>query len=317
MDLVDLFVGSEGTLGIIARVTFRALSPAPPRALAWIPCRDEGAALRLVDALRRQSQRTWTTRDRCGIDVNAIEHLDGRSLALVAEDGVAAKHHVGWPPGTAVVLLVQLELDAGVTPSDAYDAIGAALAPGARDSALTRFCRLLAEHDVLDDTELVLPGDRHEADLIALREAVPAAVNQRVGAAHRDVDPRIEKTAADMIVPFDRFAEMMLAYRHGFESRGLDYAVWGHVSDGNVHPNVIPRSYEDVRRGRDAVLEFGRAVVALGGSPLAEHGVGRSPVKQMLLRELYGDAGIASMRAVKRALDPRWRLAPGVIFPPV
>ena len=112
------------------------------------------------------------------------------------------------------------------------------------------------------------------------------------------------------------FAEMMLAYRQGFESRGLDYAVWGHISDGNVHPNVIPRSYDDVLRGREAILEFGRAVAALGGSPLAEHGVGRSPVKQMLLRELYGEEGIASMRAVKRALDPGWRLAPGVIFPP-
>ena len=53
----------------------------------------------------------------------------------------------------------------------------------------------------------------------------------------------------------------------------------------------------------------------LGGCPLAEHGVGRNPVKQQLLRQLYGDAGIDEMRAVKRALDPteRWRR---VIFDP-
>jgi D-lactate dehydrogenase (cytochrome) len=42
--------------------------------------------------------------------------------------------------------------------------------------------------------------------------------------------------------------------------------------------------------------------------------VGRNPVKQALLRGLYGDAGIEQMRAVKRALDPGWKLAPGVIF---
>ena len=53
-----------------------------------------------------------------------------------------------------------------------------------------------------------------------------------------------------MVVPFERFAEMMDVYRRGFESRGLDYAIWGHVSDGNVHPNVIPRSFEDGRGGR-------------------------------------------------------------------
>jgi D-lactate dehydrogenase (cytochrome) len=58
------------------------------------------------------------------------------------------------------------------------------------------------------------------------------------------------------------------------------------------------------------------AVIAMGGAPLAEHGVGRGALKQHLLRALYGDRGIEEMRAVKRALDPGWKLAPGVLFPP-
>src|SRR5688572_18921577 len=111
---------------------------------------------------------------------------------------------------------------------------------------------------VLDVTELALPGDRRRAEqLVAVREAVPAGVNHRVGSAKRTVDDRIVKAAADMIVPFAHFGEMMAEYRRGFESRGLDYAIWGHISDGNVHPNVIPRSYADVERGREAILEFG------------------------------------------------------------
>ena len=176
-------------------------------------------------------------------------------------------------------------------------------------------CRLLADAGVFEQTEIALPGDaRRTEDLIAVREAVPEGVNRRVGVAKRDVDERIEKTAADMIVPAERFADMMRVYRNGFAARGLDYAIWGHVSDGNVHPNVIPRSYDDVVKGKEAILEFGREAARLGGSPLAEHGVGRSPVKQALLRQLYGEAGIEQMRAVKRALDPQWKLAPGVIF---
>ena len=55
-------------------------------------------------------------------------------------------------------------------------------------------------------------------------------------------------------------------------------------------------------------------MIRLGGSPLAEHGVGRNPVKQQLLAELYGAKGIDEMRAIKRALDPEWKLAPGVLF---
>jgi D-lactate dehydrogenase (cytochrome) len=315
MDVIDLFIGSEGTLGVVTQVTFRILRPAPAFALALIPCASEAQALALVGALRDASLETWRTADPNGIDAAAIEHMDARSLAILREDGADAQHDVSVPPGAALALLVQLELPAATTPEQAYDDIASALDDPARQTPLARFCRLLDAEGLLDAAELALPGDRRRAEqLIAIREAVPYGVNQRVGAAKRDVDPRIEKTAADMVVPFDRFAEMMDVYRRGFASRGLDFAVWGHISDGNVHPNVIPRSYEDVVRARDAILEFGREAARLGGCPLAEHGVGRNPVKQALLRQLYGDEGIAQMRAVKRALDPAWKLAPGVIF---
>jgi D-lactate dehydrogenase (cytochrome) len=109
---------------------------------------------------------------------------------------------------------------------------------------------------------------------------------------------------------------MMQTCRRLFAQRGLDLAVWGHISDGNVHPNVIPRSAEDVIKGQDAILALGDAVIAMGGSPLAEHGVGRNPIKQELLRRLYGSAGVEAMRAIKLSLDPHGSLAPGVVFTP-
>jgi D-lactate dehydrogenase (cytochrome) len=118
-----------------------------------------------------------------------------------------------------------------------------------------------------------------------------------------------------MIVPFDSLEALLTMYDGEFRRRGLDAAVWGHISDGNLHPNVIPRSFADVESGKEAILAFGREVIRLGGSPLAEHGVGRHPIKQQLLKEMYGREGIAQMRAVKRALDPELKLAPGVLFP--
>lgn len=315
MDLVDLFIGSEGTLGVITEVTFRILSPSPASVLALVPCASEAQGLELVDAIRRASRETWRSRDRNGIDAAAIEHMDRRSIEIVREDEADARHHVSMPPDTQMALLVQLELPRDITHAVAFDQIGNALDVSAPDTALTRFCRLLAQAGLFEQTEIALPGDTRRTDeLIAVREAVPEGVNRRVGRAKRDVDARIEKTAADMIAPAGRFAEMMHIYHRGFSSRGLDYAIWGHISDGNVHPNVLPRSYDDVTRGKEAILEFGREVVRLGGSPLAEHGVGRNPVKQALLRQLYGDAGVEEMRAVKRALDPGWKLSPGVIF---
>jgi D-lactate dehydrogenase (cytochrome) len=315
MDLIDLFVGAEGTLGVIVDVTLRVLPGPPAVAIALVPAPSEAAGLALVRELRTASRHTWSTRDARGIDIAAIESLDRRCLEVLREDGADRRADVTISTDTDLLLMVQLELPSGTTGASAFDAIAGALLPDAPDSALTRFCRLLDRHGMLDQTEMAMPGDARRAEqLLALREAAPTGVNRRVGDVKRRMDDRIAKTAADMIVPFEHFAEMMAIYRDGYQRRGLDFAIWGHVSDGNVHPNVIPRSYGDVAAGKDAILEFGREAKRLGGCPLAEHGVGRSALKQELLERFYGLHAIAEMRAIKAALDPDWKLAPGVIF---
>jgi len=315
MDPIDLWIGSEGTLGIITEVTLKILQTRPPMCLAFVPFSNRAAALEFVGELRRTAQTTWATRDPLGIDVSAIEHMDKRCLQLLREDGADRANGVAWSDSTEIALLVTLELPSEMTSARAFDEIGRARDPDAPDSPIVRFCQMLDGLGVLDDVEIAVPGDRaRAAQLLALREAVPAAVNQRVGRAKQSIDSRIEKTAADMIVPFERFAELLNLYDVEFTRRRLDAAVWGHISDGNVHPNVIPRSLADVESGKEAIAIFGREVVRMGGSPLAEHGVGRNGIKQQLLVDLYGTAGIDEMRAVKRAIDPEWKLAPGVLF---
>jgi len=303
MDLLDLFIGSEGTLAVITAVTFRVLPAKPRQALALLTLPDEGEALRLVSELRALPA------------VAAIEHLDRRCIQIVREDGEDTKHDIAIPADAAILLIVQLELPSSMSGAEALDQIAGALDDDAPPTELVRFTRLLDRYGALERTELAAPGNERRAkQILAVREAAPTGVNRRVGEAKRQ-DERISKTAADMIVPFERFADMMEIYRAGFGDRGLDFAIWGHISDGNVHPNILPRSYADVEDGKAAILEFGREAARLGGCPLAEHGVGRHPVKQALLRQLYGDAGLDDMRAVKRAMDPDWKLAPGVLLP--
>lgn len=312
MDLIDLFIGSEGTLGVVTGATLRVLPVRPAMCLAFVPFALRAGALAFVRHVRGLARDTWRTHDPNGIDVSAVEHMDARCLELLREDGIDRKHGVTIPPGTEMALLVTLELPAGTTSARAYEDIGAAREP---DGPLRRFCRLLDAAGVLDDVEVAVPGDDGRANqLLAVREAVPAAVNQRVGRAKQSIDARIEKTAADMVVPFDRLEELLTAYETGFGARGLDVAIWGHVSDGNLHPNVIPRSLADVESGKVVILELGREAIRLGGAPLAEHGVGRNSVKQRLLEQLYGRDGIDAMRAVKQAIDPEWKLSPGVLF---
>lgn len=293
MDLVDLFIGSEGTLGVIVDATLRVI-PRPMTCTSLVRCAGDAQALALTGALREEGRRAW--RGEGPLDVAAIEFMDSRSLQY-AGAAAFARAGVQAPSTGEVLLLVQIEV------------------PGSESAALGRFAEVLGECGIERDPIVALPGDgAASARLFELREAVPAGVNATIG-ARKQREPRLQKTAGDMVVPFERLRDSLALYRRAFESRGLEYAVWGHVSDGNLHPNVIPASVEDVERGVEAIREIGREVVRMGGAPLAEHGVGRSPLKQALLRDLYRERGIEEMRAVKRALDPTWKLAPGVLFP--
>ena len=316
MDLIDLFIGSEGTLGVIVDAVLRTAPVPAATCRALVPVAGEAAAIALAGELRDAARATWASHDRRGIDLAAIEHIDERSIAVIREDAIDRKLDITIPAAAGALLLIEIELPEAAPHADLWRQLESARDADSIDAPLARLCRVLERHHALDDAELALPGDKtRAAAFAALREAVPAGVNRRIGLAQRDIDARISKTAADMIVPFDRFADMMRICRRLFAERNLDLAVWGHISDGNVHPNTIPRSAADVDRGRDAILALGREVVAMGGCPLAEHGVGRSPAKQQLLTLLYGEVGVAAMRRVKRALDPAGRLAPGVIFP--
>src|SRR5262249_17519696 len=96
MDLVDLFVGAEGTLGAIVDVELRVVG-LPRRLLAWLWLDAEAAALALTARLRGER------------DVAAIESVDRPSLELLREDGVTERCGVAIPAGAQAALLVTLE----------------------------------------------------------------------------------------------------------------------------------------------------------------------------------------------------------------
>jgi D-lactate dehydrogenase (cytochrome) len=283
-DLIDLFIGSEGTLGVVAQATLR-VKRRPLRLVALATCESEAQAIRLSADLAHSA-----------LQVAAIEYLDANSLQLL-DEATFARAGLRPPAPRATMILVQVETE------------------GDLDTPLAQFELIVERNRLAIDPVIALPDEeRTAARLFELREAVPAAVNARVGAAKAHINEGIQKTAGDFIVPAASIDRALALYRDAFERRGLQYAIWGHISDGNLHPNLLPRSLEDVEQGRDALREMAHGVMSLGGAPLAEHGVGRNPLKQMFLRELYGDSGIEQMRVVKRALDPDGTLAAGVLF---
>jgi D-lactate dehydrogenase (cytochrome) len=316
MDLVDLFVGSEGTLGLIVSATLE-LAPRPAEVVTGLAfVSGTATALALAGSLRDAAVFARRTRDPRGPDVRAIELIDGRGLDILRAHGDGASRRIAIPEGAGAALTFEVEIDETVTRERAASTLAAYLNGGPRpsDGPLVRLFAILDGCGALESLDLATSGDApRPAAISGLREAVPSRVNEML-AAWRLQDPAVTKVAGDLIVPVEHLPAMVATYERGFAARGLDYAIWGHVSDGNLHPNALCRSAEQVALARDAQLEFACECVARGGAPLSEHGVGRSALKKQILGEFLGDAALAQMRAIKRALDPHGLVAPGVLL---
>jgi D-lactate dehydrogenase (cytochrome) len=197
MDLIDLFIGSEGTLGIIADATVRVI-PLPQRCVVLVTCGSDSQAAAVTAALRREAVSSW--RGDGALDVSAVEFMDSRALAVVPDEAIS-RAGIGRPVGASALLLVQIEV-----------------AGGEDDDALRQLGSVLDACGVHADPQVALPGDEHgAARLLELREAVPSGVNALVAAAKARVHPDIEKMAGDFIVPFDRLEESLALYRQTFE----------------------------------------------------------------------------------------------------
>jgi D-lactate dehydrogenase (cytochrome) len=314
LDLVDLFVGAEGTLGLISGMTLD-LAPLPAAVLGAVAFVGSAAvALRLARELREGALAVRSGADPSAPDVRSIELLDRNCLELVGETA-ARELRIPVPAGAGAALLFEVELADRSDEEELQRQAELALGGEGGETPLARLVGMLAHHDAIDGLQIAFPADEPRRRALAgLREAVPTRVLE-ILAERRRGDPAVKKVGGDLIVPFERLDEMMALYRSEFERRGLEYAIWGHLSDGNLHPNALARDADEVAAGYDAQLEFARHAARLGGCPLSEHGVGRNPMKQRMMRAFLGDEALTGMRRTRAALDPEARFGRGVLFP--
>ncbi len=313
-DPIDLFVGSEGTLGFLTEVEVR-LVPRPAVLTGLVFLDSVAEAVGLVTDLRERSLATRAGRT-AGLDVRAIEYFDARCLSMLREGGKLAEHGVDVPGEAVACLLFEQELGADVPEDAIVDRLSAVHEGAASEDAVGELMAVLVERGVVDRTELAMPSDaRRRRQLAAVREAIPLSISERLRRLHEEY-PEVHKVAGDMIVPFERFGAMLERYYEVFRQEGVDVAVFGHISDGNVHPNGLPRDGADMAGAKRALLRLAEEAKSLGGCPLSEHGVGKHPLKKQMLAAYWGALVIEEMRAIKRAFDPGWTLGRGVFFDP-
>ncbi|MEJ6394575.1 FAD-binding oxidoreductase [Gymnodinialimonas sp. 2305UL16-5] len=269
----DLFVGTEGTLGIVTAATL-ALAPRPVR---------QATALLAVRALEDLPGILDRLRTVTGDSVSAFEYVAAESFDLVTRLWGRSSHPLEADFRHAALVEV-------ATSADMFD-VEAALESG--------FIELMEEGIVIDGA-LASSGAQRDA-LWAARETIPEAEVHQGGSIKHDVSVRTSQ------VP-DLVAQALRVVT----SSGLDArpSIYGHVGDGNVHLNLLAGENTTLAQIEESISPKIYDIVSdLGGSFSAEYGIGQA---KHHLDERYGDPVRREVaRAVKHAMDPDSIFNPG------
>lgn len=287
-DPVDWFVGSEGTLGVVVEAEL-ALLELPQWVIGLeIAFANERDALAFVVAAREDP----------AVSPRCLEYFD--ELAVGIARGAEARKGAPYAgadlvPASGTMVYLEQEIPEG---------------EGPRDLTFDAWLALASMHHALDDDVRVFDGEQALATARRIRHAVPSAMNER-GALHRAAGGR--KVSTDWAVPYRRLHEAITMSRDLARRAGVAQAVtYGHAGNGHPHQNYIARNAEDLDAIERVVEKTLRAVVAMGGTVSAEHGIGK--LKRQWLPLQMSPLALGVMRAVKHELDPLGILSPGNIF---
>lgn len=208
-----------------------------------------------------------------------LEFMDNRSLALLRQNGSDV-------PEAGAMLLIEAD----------------------------------GSHDGLPDVLSALASAAEGDGLLDMDVAQDGSARDRLWAARRALSPALRTIAPgkineDVVVPVSRIPALVAGVEAIAEAHTLTIVSFGHAGNGNLHVNILyhPDDSAETARAFAALPKIFELVLALGGTLSGEHGIGLS--KRAFMAQAFDAATLATMRAVKQALDPDGILNPGKILP--
>ena len=290
IDAIDLFIGSEGTLGVITKIKVRLL-PKPESFFSGIIFfENETDLLNFVDEAREKSFATRRRGDAgtrsekaAEIDASLIEYFDERALKFIGEKFPEV------PENAKGAIFFEQETDSAN-----------------EDALLEQWNELLEKNNADLEQSWFTTTEQDREKMRAFRHALPVSVNERI------VRYRQKKVGTDMAVPDDKFASFLRFYKEKLDASGLDYVIFGHIGDNHLHANMIPKTDAEAEKARHLYGRFIAQSIMLGGTISAEHGIGKHKSKYLYVQ--YGERFLNEMAELKRAFDPHGILGRGNMF---
>jgi D-lactate dehydrogenase (cytochrome) len=281
VDAVDIFIGSEGTLGIIVEAELELL-PKPRSFFSGIVFfKNEANLLRFVFEARQISFHSRAEKKQDEIDATLLEYFDSQSLKFIAEKFPET-------PQESAIFFEQETTEEN------------------EDILLEKWNSLLEKHNASLEISWFTTNEQDRDKMRRFRHALPVAVNERISRYNQ------KKIGTDMSVPDENFPSFLKFYKTKLEESGIDYVIFGHIGDSHLHANLMPKNEEEAVRSRHLYGRFIAQAIMLGGTVSAEHGIGKHKRKYLYVQ--FGERYINEMIAVKKAFDPKGILGRGNLF---
>lgn len=293
MDALDLFIGSEGTLGVITQIELRLLNLPEDLFTGIVFFPNKENTLNFVDEVRDLSQHNACTHspEQVGsfFEARAIEFVDKNALDFIRDKYPA----------------IPAEADGGAVWFEQEINVRNASSADVHEQLVGQWAEIIERHTVLVDQSWFGLTEKDHQRMRDFRHAVPSAAYEFI-AQHK-----VRKFGTDMAVPDNRFREMLGFYRSQIEPSKLQNVTWGHIGNSHLHVNLLPKNEEQVRKAQQIYDDSVTEALRLGGTVSAEHGIGK--IKKKYLYQMYGREGIEEMNKLRSILDPAGILGVGTM----
>jgi D-lactate dehydrogenase (cytochrome) len=283
MDLIDLLIGSEGTLAAFSQIGIR-LIPEIHIISGMSFFEDSDSAFDFADFLRQESQ------------VVSIEYFDANSLALVSDNpDRLSERFPDYPTGKKCAVFwefMENQPDSFESKFELWEN-RLSLCGSSFDCTWSGFD--LAERERLR----------------RFRHAIPELINSLI--ARNKIDwPSIRKVGTDTAIPASLFRTVYKQYIDLIKKRQLASVSFGHLGDYHLHINIIPFNATELDSALEVYREIMEVTVRNNGTISAEHGIGK--IKKEFFHRMYDEDAICQMKTIKRSFDPQGILNRGNLF---
>ncbi len=277
MDWLDLFVGSDGTLGIFTKLKLRLLKRPAQFLSAVLFFPEAEDCWNLIEVMRSNEDTI--------IDPCSLEYFDSNSLIRLK----TAFPNIPEEAGAALFFEQDVEQQSEF------------------EHTLEVWFDFLSENNVLLDDSWFAETEKDVQRFHEFRHELPQIINEENSRMGR------VKLGTDMAVGNDHFLALMQFYDRTLKESGLDYVAFGHIGDNHLHINLLPGESEKdlARKTYQTMVE---RVLEWNGTVSAEHGIGK--LKKTYFAQMAGAEALEDLRRIKLRLDPHWLLGIGNIFDP-